>query len=61
MFSCEFCEIFKNTCFTEHLRATASARGVLFCKNLGKNLAKHLCDGFLVEKKSWSIFFQEFY
>ena len=52
MFSYEFCEIFKNPCFTEHPRATASTRGVLFCKNLGKNLAKHLCDGFLVEKKS---------
>ena len=25
MFSYEFCEIFKNTIFTEHLRATASA------------------------------------
>ena len=24
MFSCEFCEIFKNTFFTEHLWATAS-------------------------------------
>ena len=24
-FSCEFCEIFKNTVFTEHLRTTASA------------------------------------
>ena len=24
MFSCEFCEIFKNNFFTEHLRATAS-------------------------------------
>ena len=23
VFSCEFCEIFKNTFFTEHLRATA--------------------------------------
>ena len=23
-FSCEFCEIFKNTFFTEHLRTTAS-------------------------------------
>ena len=23
MFSCEFCEIFKNTIFTEHLRKTA--------------------------------------
>ena len=25
MFSCEFCEIFKNTFLTEHLRMTASA------------------------------------
>ena len=24
VFSCEFCKIFKNTVFTEHLRATAS-------------------------------------
>ena len=24
VFSCEFCEFFKNTFFTEHLRATAS-------------------------------------
>ena len=24
VFSCEVCEIFKNTFFTEHLRATAS-------------------------------------
>ena len=24
VFSCEFCEISKNTCFTEQLRATAS-------------------------------------
>ena len=26
MFSCKFCEIFKNTVFTEHLRVTASER-----------------------------------
>ena len=26
MLSCEFCEISKNTFFTEHLRATASIR-----------------------------------
>ena len=25
MFSCEFCEIFMNKVFTEHLRMTASA------------------------------------
>ena len=27
MFSCEFCEIFKNNFFTKHLRATCSALG----------------------------------
>ena len=27
--SCEICEIFKKTFFTEHLRATASAVGLL--------------------------------
>ena len=26
LFSCEFCEISKNTFFTEHLRATASVK-----------------------------------
>ena len=26
MFSCEYCEIFKNTSFEEHLRTTASGR-----------------------------------
>ena len=25
VFFCEFCEVFKNTYFTEHLRTTASA------------------------------------
>ena len=29
VFSCEFCEIFKNTFFTEHLLATASAVSIL--------------------------------
>ena len=28
VFSCEFCEIFKNTFFTEHLRVTASESAV---------------------------------
>ena len=27
MFSCEFCEISKNTFFTEHIRTTASGMG----------------------------------
>ena len=26
VFSCEFCEIFKNTCFAEHLWTTASGK-----------------------------------
>ena len=30
-FSCEFCEIYKNTFFTEHLWATASVSNVIFC------------------------------
>ena len=29
MFSCEFCEIFKNIFFTEHLRTTASVRWII--------------------------------
>ena len=29
VFFCEFCEIFKNTFFTEHLRATASVSLVI--------------------------------
>ena len=32
MFSCEFCEISKNTFFTEHFRATASVLVWLICK-----------------------------
>ena len=54
MFSCEFCEISKNTFFTEHLRATASiclcfheniiVRGVIFEVVYidGKRLLAHL-------------------
>ena len=42
VFSCEFCEIFKNTFFTEHLRTTASTsnkdslsfRKNALCKNV---------------------------
>ena len=34
VFSCEFCEIFKNTFFIEHLRATASELG--FIQKLNK-------------------------
>ena len=41
MFSCEFCEIFKNTFFTEHLRATASGTWDKLSKAL------------FLERKSW--------
>ena len=34
VFSCDFCEIFKNTFFIEHLRATASELG--FIQKLNK-------------------------
>ena len=34
VFSCEFCESFKNTFFTEHIRATASIYFILQCLNL---------------------------
>ena len=48
MFSCEFCEISKNTFFTDHLRTTASAfsfseagtRGVLWKNRVLENFAK---------------------
>ena len=33
VFSCEFCEIYKNTFFTEHLWATASERYVFHDRN----------------------------
>ena len=39
MFSCEFCEIFQNNFFTEHLRATAS-----FFKWLHIQIIKHVHD-----------------
>ena len=51
-FSCDFCEIFKNTFFTEHLLTTASelkkqsSEGVLskdVLKNFAKFIEKHLC------------------
>ena len=49
VFSCEFCEIFKNTFFTEQLRTTTS-----YCSNLPK-LASNLLEIFFL--KVWLIFF----
>ena len=44
MFSCEFCKIFKNTYFIEHLRVTASVfcRWYSFCKVPYSNLLSHV-------------------
>ena len=39
VFSCEFCEISKNTSFTEHLWGTASELLLLFLSELEKILA----------------------
>ena len=36
MFSCEFCEIYKNTFFAEHLQATASDLSMLDVTGLCK-------------------------
>ena len=44
VFSCEFCEIFKNTFFTEHLRTTASIWGHwLTCSRLNGYSHRRLC------------------
>ena len=37
VFSCEFCEIFKNTFFSEHVRATISGYSrIEFCVNIAQ-------------------------
>ena len=40
MFSCEFCEVSKNTFFTEHLRATASNHGGYIKRTISHRLNK---------------------
>ena len=37
MFSCEFCEVSKNTFFTKHLRTTASILNTIVLSPLGSN------------------------
>ena len=55
MFSCEFCELFKNTGFVEDLQTAGyetpdrSSRPEVFCekdvlKNFAKFTGKHLCQ-----------------
>ena len=50
MISCEFCEIFKNTFFTEHLRATAS-------EVLGKTIFRESVVNKIVKTLMQSLFF----
>ena len=61
MFSCEFCELFKNTCFVEDLQRAGfetpgrSSRPEVFCekgvlRNFGKFTGKHLCQSLFFNK-----------
>ena len=49
--SCEFCEIFKNIFFTEHLRETASGFSSS-CKKISKNMEQKLCHFSVIQSKS---------
>ena len=49
MFSCEFCDISKNTFFTEHLWVTASLLyPLLFIKSMTYSLNIHFFNHYLV-------------
>ena len=60
LFSCGFCEIFKNTFFTEHLLDTASASGC-FCKKPLKFwlLLVKWCHKLNVDQLCTNVFFVE--
>ena len=50
IFSWEFCEISKNTFFTEHLRTTASGVSRTFLEKLRAAIFENICvylDGFI--------------
>ena len=51
VFSCEFCEISKNTLFTEHVRATASLvrKRKIFSHLLKKSLMENLCVIYVIK------------
>ena len=54
MFSCEFCEIFNDTLFTEHLPATASVITIDNCiKNISTSCS-HICGINLVGRRTAS-------
>ena len=42
MLSCEFCEIFKNTFFTEHPRVTASVKTINSDEDQPKNIKQYI-------------------
>ena len=43
VFSCEFCEIFKNTFFSEHVRATVTEYSrIEFCVNIAQLIIFHI-------------------
>ena len=61
MFSCEFCELFKNTCFVEDLQTAGSetpdriSRPDVFCEkgvlgNFAKFTRRHLCQSLFFNK-----------
>ena len=63
VFSCEFCEISKYTCFTEHLWATASdSTKVLFCTS-GQNAWKivNKIAHWLANKTPLQVLFKDFH
>ena len=49
VFSCEFCEIFRKTFFSEHVRATVSEYSrIEFCLKIdGNSDTVHLIEGFV--------------
>ena len=56
VFSCEFCEISKNICFTEHLWATASRTlrsSQCVLKNFAKFTRKTLCKSPFIKKRDY--------
>ena len=56
VFSCKFCEIFKNTFLTEHLQLTASEANALFFYSLECRYRKdHFCKINTAQKMKFSI------
>ena len=60
VFSCEFCEISKNTFFTEHLWATAF-NGSIVCDHLASDGINLSYDGTDVSCKNIAFLFEQFF